>query len=406
SAHGRRWSREDLLRRAGSAPLAGPSQFQCGIRRDALAHRDDAATDRLADRWTDRWHAVRGPALARGVRAQLFLAITRQFQCQLVEVHCSHLLSGHLVAVRLCVVLVDVVVEGPAGVGHEHVFEGRRATEPPRRRGLEAVGRVLGDHTALVEDRDATAETLGLGKVVGREDDRRVVGRVDLLDERLDVELAARVESGRRLVEQQERGTRQQRSRDGDLLLHAPAHLLDWPPESLLAHAKPLEDRDGIPPRDLAVEPIEAGREQQVLHRAELLEEGGVDADPVDQSLDLHLVALDVVSEDLDPAAIERQQPADEPDQRRLARAVGAEDPVHVAALEAHRYVRDRVDGLAGPADDERLADALDEERGRRRHTGSRSDGDRGGSRLQLFGQGGGHWRTPGGVGGKGRAAG
>ena len=87
------------------------------------------------------------------------------------------------------------------------------------------------------------------------------------------------------------------------------------------------------------VQAVEPGREQQVLHRAELLEEGGVDADPVDQPLDRHLVALDVVAEDLDPALVEGQQARDEPDERRLARAVGAEDPVDVAALEAERDV-------------------------------------------------------------------
>ena len=120
-----------------------------------------------------------------------------------------------------------------------------------------------------------------------------------------------------------------------------------------------------------AVEPVQPGGEQQVLHRAELLEEGGVDADPVDHALDRHLLALDVVAEDLDSTAVEREQPADQADQGRLARAVGAEDPVHVAALEAHRHVGDRGDRLALAADDERLADALDEQgrdrRGRRR---------------------------------------
>jgi hypothetical protein len=41
------------------------------------------------------------------------------------------------------------------------------------------------------------------------------------------------------------------------------------------------------------------------------------------------------VAEDLDPTLVEGQEPRDEPDQRRLAGAVGAEDPVDVTALEA-----------------------------------------------------------------------
>ena len=125
----------------------------------------------------------------------------------------------------------------------------------------------------------------------------------------------------------------------------------------------------------LAVEAVEACREEQVLHRAELLEEGGVDADPVDQALDRHLVALDVEAEDLDPALVEGQQPADEADERRLAGAVGAEDPVDVAALEAQVDVRDGGHGLARAADDERLADALDEQGGHRVGGYRRSDG-------------------------------
>ncbi len=56
-----------------------------------------------------------------------------------------------------------------------------------------------------------------------------------------------------------------------------------------------------------------------------------------------------------------------------LPGAVGAEDPVDVAALEAHRHVRDRGHRLLVPSDDEPLADVLDEEGGR---TG-RSDGQR-----------------------------
>ena len=40
---------------------------------------------------------------------------------------------------------------------------------------------------------------------------------------------------------------RQQGSRDGDLLLHAPDHLLDGPAEALLRDAQAAEDRHGLP---------------------------------------------------------------------------------------------------------------------------------------------------------------
>ena len=187
-------------------------------------------------------------------------------------------------------------------------------------------------------------------------------GRVDLLDEGLDVELRARVQAGGRFVQEQQRRARQQGSRDGDLLLHPPAHLLDGAVDAFLADAQPGQDRDRIALGGRAVEAVEPRREDQVLHRAELLEEGGVDADPVDQALDRHLLAFDVVAEDLDPALVEGQQARDEADERRLPRAVGAEDPVDVAALEAQRHVGDGVDRLLVPADHEALADAVDEQ--------------------------------------------
>ena len=95
----------------------------------------------------------------------------------------------------------------------------------------------------------------------------------------------------------------------------------------LLRDAQPGQDRDRLALGGLAIEAVQPGGEEEVLHRAELLEEGGVHADPVDQALDRHLLADDVVAEDLDPTLVEGQQSADEPDERRLAGAVGAEDP-------------------------------------------------------------------------------
>ena len=88
----------------------------------------------------------------------------------------SHLLSV-IYSSSSARVLFDVVVEGAAGVGHEHVLEGRLGR--PRRSAvcaLSSVGRVLGDDPTVVEDRDPGAQALGLGQVVGRQDDRRVMG--------------------------------------------------------------------------------------------------------------------------------------------------------------------------------------------------------------------------------------
>src|SRR4051812_6076896 len=149
-----------------------------------------------------------------------------------------HLLSfGFVVAV-----LLDVVVEGSAGVLHEDRVERRRLAVSLGDEALQPVWGVLGDRSAVVEDRDPAAEALRLGQVVGREHDRRVVRVADLLDEGLNVELRTGVETGRGPVEEQQGGARQQRSRDRALLLHPPAHLLDRASNALRADAEPLED--------------------------------------------------------------------------------------------------------------------------------------------------------------------
>jgi hypothetical protein len=107
--------------------------------------------------------------------------------------------------------------------------------------------------------------------------------------------------------------------------------------------------------------------------RRQLLEEGRVDADPVDELLDGHLLALDVVAEHLDPAAVERQQRADEADERALARPVRAEDPVDLAAPDRHAHVVDRDHRLLLAAHHEPLRGVLDEQR-RKLAGGRRAD--------------------------------
>ena len=66
-------------------------------------------------------------------------------------------------------------VERATGVGHEHVVERCGRSGPGCLVGDEPAWCVLGDDTAVVENRDAVAEPLCLGKVVRREHDRRVV---------------------------------------------------------------------------------------------------------------------------------------------------------------------------------------------------------------------------------------
>src|SRR5664279_1823142 len=162
-----------------------------------------------------------------------------------------------------------VVVERATGVGHECRLEGGGLVVAlgdeqlqPRRRGLD-------DLPAVVEDRDPITQTVGLGEVVGRQHDRGVVIGAELFDERLDIELRARVQAGGRLVEEQQGRRCQQGSRDRDLLLHTPAHLLDRSIGTPLRDSQPSEDLERGNPGAPCFEAVETGREAEVLERAQ-----------------------------------------------------------------------------------------------------------------------------------------
>ena len=75
-----------------------------------------------------------------------------------------------------------------------------------------------------------------------------------------------------------------------------------------------------------AAQAVEAGRVAQVLDRREALEEGGLDRDAVDQPLHPARLAEDVVAEDASGAAVLEQQRGEQAHERRLARAVLAQD--------------------------------------------------------------------------------
>ncbi len=196
------------------------------------------------------------------------------------------------------------------------------------------VGRVQGDHLALVQDRDPVAQPLGLVHVVRGQDDGRVVALADLAHEGLHVALRVRVEPGRRLVEQEERGRREEAAGDGDLLLHPARHPLHRLGERLLLEPQAQQDLAHLPSGLRHRHPVQAGGVGQVLQGRELLEEGGVDRDPVDQPLHGELLLLDVVAEHADRAAVREEERRDEADERRLPRAVGAEDAEDLPPLD------------------------------------------------------------------------
>ena len=219
-----------------------------------------------------------------------------------------------------------------------------------------------------MEDPDAVGEASRLVEVVRRQQDRRVVLVAQIPNEGLDLALAADIQTGRRLVEQQKHRRGQERSRDRDLLLHPARQLLERLSQTLLVDAETRQHRNDLRARLVRPDAVQPRRVDEVLHRRQLLEERGLDGDTVDEPLDRELVAPDVQTEDADLAGVRGQERREDADQRRLARPVGAEQAVDLAPLDAERYVVDgeQVRSASGlePRGPESLADARGRERG------------------------------------------
>ena len=79
---------------------------------------------------------------------------------------------------------------------------------------LELVGRAAGDDLAVVDDRDRVGQLVGLLEVLGREQQRRALAD-EAADDVPHAQPAARVEAGRRLVEEQQPRPADQRAGRG-----------------------------------------------------------------------------------------------------------------------------------------------------------------------------------------------
>ena len=106
-----------------------------------------------------------------------------------------------------------------------HATVDREPDRPPAARALEVADRAAGDQPPVVDDGDRFAQRLGGFHLVGREDERPAA--VAQLGERLAQEDEVdRVETGERLVHQQDLGVVQDRRDELDLLLVALGQLL------------------------------------------------------------------------------------------------------------------------------------------------------------------------------------
>src|SRR5436305_13184367 len=89
---------------------------------------------------------------------------------------------------------------------------------------LEPLGGSFSDEPPAREKTDAGAEPFGFRHVVRREQDGGALPPPKVLQERLDVAPALGVESGRRLVQQEQRWVDHRGWNDGDVLLQYGSH--------------------------------------------------------------------------------------------------------------------------------------------------------------------------------------
>ena len=77
---------------------------------------------------------------------------------------------------------------------------------------------------------------------------------------------------------------------------------------------------------------VDLGEERDVLVDAEVAVEGEALRQIADRSGDVAVLLDRIVAEDADAAGVGVQQPAERADRRRLAGAVGSDQPEHLAA--------------------------------------------------------------------------
>ena len=174
--------------------------------------------------------------------ASTSVVVARQGEEDVVEVRCVH---GELLGADR--VLVEPVQQGPqrfraavagnpqgqclvvpGGVGEDPggrvEFGGGGEPEPDVGAGdlaLELVGSALGDQAALVEYRDPVGELIGFLEVLGGEEDGHAVGH-QVTDDRPHRAAAARVQSRRRLVQEDDLRVADERHRQVQLPAHTP----------------------------------------------------------------------------------------------------------------------------------------------------------------------------------------
>ena len=155
-------------------------------------------------------------------------------------------------------------------------------------RGLELGGRALGDHLAVVDDGDPVGELVGLVEVLRAEQDRRPSGD-ERADDVPDLVARARIEAGRRLVEEHQLRRDDDARRDVEPAAHAARVVLDQP-AGRLGEAERLEQLGRARLGRGALQAEQPAEQDQVLAPGQVLVDRGELAREADEAA--HRVGL------------------------------------------------------------------------------------------------------------------
>ncbi len=219
----------------------------------------------------------------------------------------------------------------------------------------------LGDHSAAVDDGDPGRQLVGLVQVLRGQQHGGALGDHGPHDVPHLV-AAARVEAGRRLVEEQQVGGAEDGGGDVDPAPHTARVVLDLL-RGGLREPEGLQELGGAAPGGLLVVAEQPAQQDQVLGAGEVLVHRRVLAGEAHPGAHLVRLADDVVAEDMRLAAVRPQECGEHLHGGGLAGAVRAEDAVDRAGGHGQVYSVD------GPGLAERLHQArgLDRQAGRLR---------------------------------------
>ena len=207
--------------------------------------------------------------------------------------------------------------------------------------GLELLRRAAGDDLAVVDDRDPVGQDVGLLEVLRGEEHRHALVARQVGDLLPHVRAAGGVQAGGRLVEEEDPRPVHERERQVQPALHAARVAADLA-VGRVGEADALDQRVAARAALGLGHALQRGLELHVLAPGQQRVQRGLLQRGADRRADGRALAHDVVPRDPRRARGGRQQGGEDQDRGRLAGAVGAQEAVDLARLDAQV---DAVDG-------------------------------------------------------------